>query len=217
MLTAISPSMMCADITAIKETLSEFKKSGIEYLHIDIMDGSFVPNFALGTDYCRDMKRLTDIPLDIHFMVEKPEEKLQWFDFGNGDMVSVHIESTENIRKALEYIRSRGAKAFVAVSPETPVSEIRELAGEIDGVLVMTVKPGFAGQKMIPSALPKIGEVKALFGESMPVEVDGNVSFENAVKMREAGADIFVAGSSSVFKKGISPAEGIAELRRCIK
>lgn len=215
--TAISPSMMCADITAIKETLSEFEKNGIEYLHIDIMDGSFVPNYALGTDYCRDMKKLTDIPLDIHLMVENPEDKLQWFDFGEGDMVSVHIESTKNIHNVLEYIRSKGAKAFVAVSPGTPVSEIKDLAGKIDGVLVMTVNPGFAGQKMVPSTLPKIGEVKSVFGESIPVEVDGNVSFENAVKMRNAGADIFVAGSSSVFKKGISPAEGIAELRRCIK
>ncbi len=206
---------MCADICELKGTVDEFEKCGIEYLHIDIMDGIFVPNFTLGTDYCRSLKKITDIPLDIHLMITEPEKKLDWFEFGEGDIVSVHAESTVHLQKALAAVRSRGAKAFAALNPSTPLSTLDYVLDDIDGVTVMAVNPGFAGQKMIPSALGKIRQVRELIGEK-EIEVDGNVSFENAVKMKEAGADIFVAGTSSVFAKGVSLHDGIGKLRGVI-
>lgn len=213
----ISPSMMCADPLRLRETLDTFEKTGIEYLHIDVMDGHFVPNFTLGTDYCRMLKANCRIPLDIHLMIEKPEEKLSWFDFGEGDIVSVHAESTAHLQKALAAIRERGAKAFVALNPATGINALENVLDNIDGAVVMAVNPGFAGQKMIPSALGKIKKLREYFDENgkaqAHIEVDGNVSFENAVKMKAAGADIFVAGTSSVFAKEMLLSDGIAKMR----
>ena len=213
--------MMCADIFSLGETLDVFEKNGVSYLHIDIMDGEFVPNFTLGTDYCRIMKKATSIPLDIHLMVNDPEKKLSWFDFGEGDMVSVHFESTKHPYLALQMIRARGAKAFLAINPGTAASVILPMLSVMDGVLVMTVNPGFAGQKLAESTLSKISEVRALAEAAgktdLLIETDGNVSFENAVRMSRAGADIFVAGTSSIFRKDMTLAEGLKKLNECIE
>ena len=214
----ISPSMMCADIGNLNEALKTFEKCGIDYLHIDIMDGHFVPNFTLGTDYCKKIKKLTDIPLDIHLMIEKPEEKLCWFDFGEGDIVSVHPESTAHFQKALAEIKKRGAKAFAALNPSTPLDVLDYVLDDLDGVMIMAVNPGFAGQKMVPSSIDKIKNLRAYLNEKeradIEIEVDGNVSFENSVKMRAAGADILVAGTSSIFNSDFTLEDGIAEFRR---
>ena len=213
--------MMCADIFALGETLRMFEKNGVSYLHIDIMDGEFVPNFTLGTDYCRLMKKATPIPLDIHLMINDPEKKLSWFDFGEGDMVSVHFESTRHPYLALQMIRERGAKAFLAINPGTAASVILPMLSVMDGVLVMTVNPGFAGQKLAESTLAKISEVRELAEKAgktdLLIETDGNVSFENAIRMSRAGADIFVAGTSAVFRKEMSLEEGLKKLRECVE
>ena len=213
--------MMCADIFSLGETLKTFEKNGISYLHIDIMDGEFVPNFTLGTDYCRLMKKATSIPLDIHLMINDPEKKLSWFDFGEGDMVSVHFESTKHPYLALQMIRERGAKAFLAINPGTAASVILPMLSVMDGVLVMTVNPGFAGQKLAESTLAKISEVRALAEAAgktdLLIETDGNVSFENAIRMSRAGADIFVAGTSAVFRKDMTLEEGLAKLQECVE
>ena len=216
----ISPSMMCADIFALGETLKALEENGVSYLHIDVMDGEFVPNFTLGTDYCRIMKRASSIPLDIHLMINDPEKKLSWFDFGEGDIVSVHFESTKHPYLALQMIRERGAKAFLAINPGTAASVILPMLSVMDGVLVMTVNPGFAGQKLAESTLSKISEVRALAeraGKDLLIETDGNVSFENAVRMSRAGADIFVAGTSSVFRKDMTLGEGLKKLNECVE
>ncbi|MBO5069718.1 MAG: ribulose-phosphate 3-epimerase, partial [Roseburia sp.] len=198
----ISPSMMCADIMNMKPVLETFEKNGIEYLHIDIMDGQFVPNFTLGTDYCKLLKKNSSIPLDIHLMVENPQDKIDWFPIGEGDYVSVHVESTKHLQRVLALIKSKGAKPMVAINPATPLSAIEHVLDDIDGVLVMTVNPGFAGQKLVPATLKKITSLREYLDvngySQVEIEVDGNVSFENAKKMRAAGADIFVAGTSSV-------------------
>ena len=213
--------MMCADIFTLGDTMDVFEKNGVSYLHIDIMDGEFVPNFTLGTDYCRRMKQSSSIPLDIHLMINDPEKKLSWFDFGEGDIVSVHFESTKHPYLALQMIRERGAKAFLAINPGTAASVILPMLSVMDGVLVMTVNPGFAGQKLAESTLAKITEVRELAAKAgrddILIETDGNVSFENAVRMSRAGADIFVAGTSAVFRKDMSLEEGLRKLQECVE
>ena len=217
----ISPSVMCADFMNLKSCIEDFEKNGIEYLHVDIMDGHFVPNFTLGTDFCRILKKETKIPLDIHLMVENPEDKLLWFVFGEGDYVSIHYESTVHLQRALAFIKGRGAKAMLALNPATPIEVIRWVLDDIDGILLMTVNPGFAGQKMIPQCLEKITELRKYLDdmgyENIEIEVDGNVSFENARKMSDAGADIFVAGTSSLFKAGVPMDESIKKFREAIE
>lgn len=217
----LSPSLMCADICALGETLEIFQRNGVEYLHIDIMDGHFVPNFTLGTDYCKQLRRHTNIPLDVHLMVEHPESKLDWFDFRPGDFVSVHWESTPHLQRVLARIRAAGARAMVALNPSTPVESLREVLDDLDGVLIMSVNPGFAGQKMVPAAPDKIRRTRKWLDErgyqTVEIEVDGNVSLENAVKMRAAGADIFVAGTASLFREGLVTEERLNALRGAIR
>lgn len=217
----LSPSMMCADISDINGTLRVFEKQGIDYLHIDIMDGEFVPNYTLGVDFCKRLRRLTDIPLDLHLMIQKPEEKLDWFDIKPGEIVSVHWESTAHMQRVLTKIRSFGAAAMAAINPATPIRELEEITDDLDGILIMTVNPGYAGQSLIPSTLEKIKKARRFLtetkGEEALIEADGNVSFENAVKMRAAGADILVGGSSSIFFAGHSMEENILKMKAGLK
>ena len=215
----ISPSLMCCDFLNLKPQIDAFKQYGIEYLHIDVMDGAFVPNYALGVDFIKQLKAYTDIPLDIHLMIENTDVKLQNIPFGENDIVSVHYETTKHLQRALTEIKKRGAKPFVAINPATPLCVIEEVLDDIDGVLLMTVNPGFAGQKLIPSTIKKIEKLKNLLNnvnKKILIEVDGNVSFENAKIMSLAGANIFVAGTSSVFKSS-DLADGIYKLRQAIK
>lgn len=220
MIRKISPSMMCADPLALGKVIKTFEASGIEMLHIDIMDGHFVPNITLGTDYIKSIRALTDIPLDIHMMVENPENMLDYFSFGEGDWVSVHAESTRHLQKVLAKIRELGAKPMVALNPATPISVIENVLEDIDGILVMSVNPGFAGQKCIPSTLKKCKALREWldgmgYGH-IEIEIDGNVSFENAAAMADAGANIFVVGTSSIFSKSTTLCEGIKRFRAII-
>lgn len=216
----IFPSVMCADFFSLRDTVKEFELRGIEYIHVDIMDGQFVSNFTLGTDFIKQLKANTSIPLDIHLMVERPEKALDWFAFGEGDCVSVHLESTCHLQRVLAAIRERGAKAMVAINPATPLCMLENILNDIDGVLVMTVNPGFAGQKLIESTLKKITALRRYLDRNgytdIEIEADGNVSFENARRMSMAGANIFVAGTSSIFSKDLTLREGIAKLRDAI-
>ena len=202
MIKQISPSLMCCDFFNFKEQIETFEKNGIEYLHIDIMDGEFVPNYTLGTDFIRQVRANTNIPLDIHIMVANTDRKIGYFPFAEGDIVSVHYESTTHLQRVLAEIKKKGAKTFVALNPATPIWVLEDILDDLDGVLLMTVNPGYAGQKLIPSTLLKIEKLKNWLkekGKNIPIQVDGNVSFETAKVMSEKGANIFVAGSSSVF------------------
>jgi ribulose-phosphate 3-epimerase len=217
----ISASMMCADFLDMTGDLRALKKAGIEYLHFDVMDGVFVPNYTLGPCFLDALRAGTDITYDIHLMVDRPEDKLRFFDIRPGDFVSFHYESTCHVQRMLATIRSLGAKAGIALNPATPVQALDYLMDDIDFVLVMTVNPGYAGQKMIVSTLDKIAHVRRKLDQGghydIPIQVDGNVSFENARKMRQSGADIFVAGSSGLFRKDASIPEAAAKLREAIQ
>ena len=216
----IAPSIMCAPMLSVDGCLRELEQCGADLIHIDIMDGSFVPNYTLGTNFVKEMKSKTSVPLDIHLMIEDPEKKLDWFTFGERDYVSVHYEASRHLNKALGIIRARGAKAMVAINPATPIYALESVLDDIDAVLVMTVNPGFAGQMLIESTLKKISRLRRYLDEGgyshVEIEVDGNVSFENAKRMSQAGADIFVAGSSSVFEKSAPLEQNMQALRNAI-
>lgn len=216
----ISPSLMCADFLRLGEELKALEEHGIEYLHIDVMDGAFVQNYTLGTDFVKKVKGACNVPVDLHLMIEDPERKLDWFSFGEGDFVSIHYEACRHVQAALSAIRARGAKAMLALNPATPLSVLQEVLPDLDGVLIMTVNPGFAGQTLIPQTLDKIRNLRAMLREQgyekILIECDGNVSFENARKMSDAGADIFVAGTSSIYAKGCFE-DNIRALRAAIE
>jgi ribulose-phosphate 3-epimerase len=202
----LSPSMMCADLFHLAETIKVFEEYHIHYLHIDVMDGSFVPNIMMGTETIRQIRQFTSIPMDIHLMIEEPDEKLEWFEPRSGDFVSIHAETTRHLHRVLARVRNLGAKPMVAVNPATPLSFVEEVLGDVDAVLIMAVNPGYAGQKFIPQTLEKMKRLRSLLDDkgfdNVEIEVDGNVSLENALKMCEAGANIFVAGTSLLFRQG---------------
>lgn len=215
----ISVSMMCVSIEKTLDYLAAFEKNGVEYLHIDIMDGEFVPNITLGTDYVKQLRKLTSIPFDFHFMVTEPEEKMKWYDIRENDYVAVHYESTRHIDKCMQYIKSLGAKPILALNPGTPVCVIEEVLDYLDGVLVMSVNPGFAGQKLIPGTLEKVKRVRSFLDErgrqDVIIESDGNMSNENVKLAYRAGSRIFVAGTSSIIKPSLDGVdERIADKRK---
>ncbi|MGM9663871.1 MAG: ribulose-phosphate 3-epimerase [Eubacteriales bacterium] len=194
------PSMMCVNPDDTREYCRIFEENGIAGLHIDIMDGSFVPNFTLGTDYCRYLHEITPLPLDIHLMIDRPEDKIKWFPIKEGDIVSVHAESTNHLCRAMDRIRDAGGLPYVAINPATPLSAIEEVLPLAEGILVMTINPGFAGQKLIEPMIDKVARTRQLFISAgypeMPLEIDGNVSAPNLLRLKAAGADMFVIGSS---------------------
>ena len=217
----ICPSMMCADMFCLGEAVRKLENCGTDYLHIDVMDGVFVPNYTLGTDYIKNLHSYTDIPLDIHLMIISPEDKLERFDIKENDLVSVHFEATNDVAKCLDYINSKGAQAILAINPKTPSDVVIPYLNKIKGVLVMTVNPGYAGQKLVEGSLEKIKEMRHLLDgagyENIFIEVDGNVSFENGVLMKSSGADMFVAGSSSIFTKQMTLEDAYRKFKDCVK
>jgi len=217
----ISPSMMCVPLQLLETTLRTFEEAGIEYLHMDVMDGNFVPNFMLGTDFIKQMRGLTSIPLDIHLMITKPEDKLDWFDIQPGEYVSFHAEATVHAQGLCIKIRDKGAKPMLALNPATPLTVLTDLLPDLDGVLLMGVNPGFAGQKLIPQTIDKIRRLRQMLDQSgyekTRIQIDGNTSEENIKKMRAAGADFFVGGTAGLFMTGYDLAERISNFRACVE
>lgn len=200
----LSASMMCSDLINLKETISIFEEEGIEHLHIDMMDGTFVPNFGLGVDYIRGLRKITNIPLDLHLMIKDPEYKLQWIGIKPTDMVSIHYESTYQVQRVLDWLEPYGCKRFLAINPATPVGVLEEVLEYIDGINLLMVNPGFAGQKIVPSTIKKAEKVADFLvregREDIAIEVDGNITPENSKILRAFGANIFVCGTSSIFR-----------------
>ena len=218
----ISASMMCSDLIDLKETLHIFEANGVEHLHIDMMDGTFVPNFGLGVDYVRGLRKLTNIPLDLHLMIKDPEYKFQWIGIKDTDIVSIHYESTFQVQRALDYLQPFGCKRFLAINPATPVSSLEEVLEYIDGINLLMVNPGFAGQKIVPSTIKKAEKVMELIKrekrEDIIIEVDGNITPDNGKRLREIGASMFVCGTSAIFKGELSQyEENIINFRNCVR
>lgn len=213
---SLSASIMCADILNMKAALDEIKEAGIEYLHCDIMDNHFVPNLMMPMEFLNKLRPATDLPFDFHIMAENPESIIEKLILKENDIVSVHYESTVHLQKAITLIKEMGAKPAVAINPATPINVLEEILPQLDMVLIMSVNPGFAGQKIVESSFEKIRKMRNVLKErnleNILIQVDGNCSFENVPKMYDAGADIFVVGTSSVFKKGLTIKEGTEKL-----
>lgn len=216
----ISASVMCADVLNLGKELKEMEKSGIDMLHCDIMDNAFVPNIMMPTDYINRIAKATTLPLDVHIMAYNPDTIIANLNLKENDVITVHYESTPHLERAIDLIKKKGCRAGVALNPATALCNLDSIIGEVDLLLIMTVNPGFAGQKMVPNGLEKIAAAKKYLKEknlkNVIVEVDGNCSFENSPKMKKAGADILVAGTSSVFGKGLTISEGTAKLRKVL-
>lgn len=218
----ISPSLMCVDLMNVEKSVRELEKAGVDYFHIDIMDNHFVPNITLSTDFIKSIRRISNLPLDIHLMIENPENSLQLYEGCKpDDIISIHYESTIHIQRALSQVKKLGCKVGLALNPGNPLCVIEDLLDDIDVILIMTVNPGFAGQRLVPATLEKIKRCREVIEEKskrdIMIEVDGNVSFENAERMHKMGADIYVAGTSSIFSPGETIVENTIKLRKIIE
>lgn len=211
----IAPSVLAADFTRLGEQAQEAEKAGADWLHLDVMDGRFVPNISFGPAVVKALRGLTKCPLDVHLMIVEPERYLEDFRSAGADIITVHQEASPHLHRTLAHIRELGAKAGVSINPSTPVSMLKDIAAVADLILIMSVNPGFGGQKFIPGALQRIAETRALITQtrsSALLEVDGGVDAGNAASILAAGADILVAGTS-VFRQSDMCA-AIAVLRK---
>lgn len=211
----IAPSILSADFARLGEEIAEVKAGGASMIHVDVMDGHFVPNLTVGVPVVESLRKATDLLLDVHLMIEEPERYISAFAEAGADMVSVHQEATPHLERALAMIREAGCEAGAVINPATPVNALSEVLDQVDYVLVMSVNPGFGGQKFIPSSLRKIQQLKtwrSAQGLRYRIEVDGGVGLDNLSEIVKAGAEIIVAGSA-IFHSG-NPRETVAQMLR---
>jgi ribulose-phosphate 3-epimerase len=210
----IAASILSADFSALGAAIAAAERGGADLIHVDIMDGHFVPNLTMGPPVVRSIRKVARVPLDVHLMIEDPDRYIEAFVRAGAAMISVHVEVLPHLHRTIQSIQELGAKAGVALNPATPVGALEEIAGNVDHVLVMSVNPGFGGQTFIPRSESKIRAVRALLdrqGSAAPIEVDGGVDGSNAARIVEAGATILVAGNS-IFGTG-DPERATRELR----
>jgi len=195
----IAPSILSADFAALGDAIAVVERGGADLIHVDIMDGHFVPNITIGPPVVAALKRRAKVPLDVHLMIEDPDRYVEAFVHAGASMLTVHAEAAVHLHRTVHLIQSLGAKAGVALNPATPVVALEELAGDVDYVLVMTVNPGFGGQTFIPRSESKVRAMRELLrraGSTAPIEVDGGIDTTTAARIVAAGADILVAGNA---------------------
>ncbi|MBK1607903.1 MULTISPECIES: ribulose-phosphate 3-epimerase [Bacillus cereus group] len=210
----IAPSILSADFSKLGEEIKDVEKGGADYIHVDVMDGHFVPNITIGPLIVEAIRPITSLPLDVHLMIENPDNYIPTFAKAGADIITVHVEACPHLHRTIQLIKSHGIKAGVVLNPHTPVSVIEHVLEDIDMVLLMTVNPGFGGQKFIHSVLPKIKQVAEMVKErnlEVEIEVDGGVNAETARLCVEAGANVLVAGSAVYNQK--DRAEAIRVIR----
>ncbi|KKI92562.1 ribulose-phosphate 3-epimerase [Bacillus sp. SA1-12] len=195
----IAPSILSANFAKLGEEITDVEKGGADYIHVDVMDGHFVPNITIGPLIVEAIRPVTKLPLDVHLMIEKPDLYIQDFVRAGADIITVHVEACKHLHRTIQLIKSLGIKAGVVLNPHTPIESIQHVLEDIDMVLLMTVNPGFGGQAFIPQVLPKIKQLSAIIKErqlSIEIEVDGGINEETAKLCVEAGATVLVAGSA---------------------
>ena len=201
----ISPSILSADFTKLGEEIKAVEGAGADYIHIDVMDGHFVPNITIGPMIVAAAKKVTDLPLDVHLMIESPENFIDEFAEAGSDIITVHAEACRHLHSTIQMIKKAGLKAGVSLNPATPLTSIEEVLGDIDLALIMSVNPGFGGQSFIESSLGKIKRLRKMLDErglsAVELQVDGGIKIDNISAAAKAGADVFVAGSA-IFGKG---------------
>ncbi|RPJ23428.1 MAG: ribulose-phosphate 3-epimerase [Chloroflexi bacterium] len=216
--TIFSASILSADFARLGEQIATVEAAGIDWIHVDVMDGHFVPNITMGPFIVEACRRITKLPLDVHLMIEKPERYLEAFAKAGASGLTVHVETCPDLSGTLKQIKSLGCKAGVVLNPETPVGAIQSVLPEADLVLVLSVHPGYSGQAFIPETIAKVSEIRKKLDalrSSAWLEVDGGIDVETLPKMKEAGATAFVA-ATAIFKHPEGPAAGIRVLRDVI-
>jgi len=204
----VAPSILSADFARLGEEVDALGRAGADWVHVDVMDGRFVPNITIGPLVVAAVKRCTAMPLDVHLMIVEPEKYLQAFREAGADLLTVHAEATAHLHRTLQAIRSLGARAGVSLNPATPISAIENVLDCVDLVLVMSVNPGFGGQEFIPSAIEKVAALsaaRAAKGHSYLIEVDGGINEKTGAKVVAAGADVLVAGNYVFREKSYGP------------
>jgi ribulose-phosphate 3-epimerase len=211
----IAPSILSADFGRLGDEVRACEEAGADLIHVDVMDGRFVPNITIGPVVVEAVRRATKLPLDVHLMIEEPERYVDDFARAGADLISVHVEACRHLHRVLQQIRAAGKLAGAVLNPATPIDAVQHVLGELSLVLVMSVNPGFGGQKFIPSTLQKLGALRREIdarGLTVDVEVDGGIKIDNVAEVAAAGANVFVSGSG-VFNAQRDYASAIRELR----
>lgn len=209
MMIKIAPSILAANFAKLGEEVKEVEQAGAKLIHIDVMDGHFVPNISFGSIVLDAIRPLTDLPLDVHLMIENPDQYIEQFAKAGADYITVHVEACRHLHRTIQLIRSYGVKPGVVLNPHTPIESIQHVLEDIDMVLFMTVNPGFGGQKFIHSVVPKVEALSTIIKErglNIEIEIDGGINVETIVPCAKAGATIFVAGSAIYSKEDCTAA-----------
>ena len=215
----LSASILSADFGRLAEQVHLAEQAGVDWIHVDVMDGHFVPNLTIGPAVTEAIRKATKLPLDVHLMIENPERYVKDFVDAGADWLGIHVEATVHLERLIQNIKELGAKATVTLNPATPLDQLEYVLSEADMVLLMTVNPGFSGQKFIPAVLPKIRRLRQLIdSQKLPVliEVDGGVSTKTVAEIAAAGADVLVSGSG-IFGGGGDLAANVQRLRELMK
>ena len=212
----ISPSILSADFSILGEEIKSLEKAGADLIHVDVMDGHFVPNITMGPPIIKMIRKCTKLPFDVHLMISPVEKYIKDFANAGSDIITIHPEATDNLKRAVKTIKSLGKKAGVSLNPKTPISVLMDVINEIDLILIMSVNPGFAGQSFMSEVLPKVKELRQIINEKklkIDIEIDGGINFETAPLAVKAGANILVSGTT-IFAGG-SLKDNILKLRNC--
>lgn len=214
----IAPSILSADFSRLGEEIRLVEDAGADLLHVDVMDGHFVPNITVGPFILEAIRGVTSLPLDVHLMIERPEQYISGFADAGADIITVHVEACTHLHRTIQFIKERGKKAGVSLNPATPIVLAEEMFNDIDLLLIMSVNPGFGGQRFIPSIIDKIRKARQMIdktGAKVSIEIDGGVKLNNIGEVASAGADIFVSGSGIFGTKDYKGT--IEEMRRILK